>query len=461
MADPLVTEARRTYTILGLIGEGGSGRVYRARMSEGDFHKDVALKMLHEGTPSDTLLARFRDEARILALFRDRAVVSVEPPVQLAGRWCVVMDFVEGQSLAQLLRQQGPLPPTVALEIVAEVARVLRNAYDFPGPRGAPLRLLHRDLKPGNLQVTRSGEVRILDFGSAKASFAHREADTLEEISGTPGFIAPERLDGEETPAGDIYSLGVTLWMLLTGEPSIRRWDDATQAAQELAGDDPSLAAALGVAARMRERDPASRPDAEEIQSTARALANALPGPGLEDWAARMPPRPLADDRMRGQRLTETVGLERRSVSNAGIVTMGLGGIVGSVLVGIVGVAAAIFVVLALGLLGRDDPTVVPKDADVVPPSEPVDWRPVPVPDGMVAVHLRSEPDGAIVWVDGREVGTTPIAGHVMKPGVYTVRMKRHVFDHEQQVVVEEAGSLMWRMTVQNSDFRFYPAAGE
>lgn len=453
MSDPLVTEARRSYTILGLIGEGGSGRVYRARMSEGDFHKDVALKMLHEASPSDILLARFRDEARILALFRDRAVVSVEPPVQLAGHWCVVMDFVEGQSLSQLMRQVGPLPPTVALTIVAEVARVLRNAYDFPGPRGAPLRLLHRDIKPGNLQLTRSGEVRILDFGSAKASFTHREADTLDEISGTPGFIAPERLDGEESPAGDIFSLGVTLWTLLTGEPSVRRFDDAETAAQTLAGDDASLAAALGLAVRMRDREPTARPDAEEVQATARALASALPGPDLEDWCSQMPLRALGEDPLRGQRLTETVGITTSTVvgAQARIVTAGVGTFFGTVTVGLLGILAGVVVILTVVFLGTSSRSAGPR-------LDPVATQTAPVPKGMLGVHLRSTPNGANVFVDGKQVGVTPVVNHALTPGQHVVKMTKGVFESEHRFDISTRGSVHWNVVQGNSDLQFYPA---
>ena len=83
-------ESRR-YHVLGVLGEGGHGKVYRARLeASSGFTKDVAIKMLREQDPSDRLLRRFRDEARILGLLRDRAIVSVDPPIQLAGRWAVV-----------------------------------------------------------------------------------------------------------------------------------------------------------------------------------------------------------------------------------------------------------------------------------------------------------------------------------------------------------------------------------
>ncbi|MCA9566523.1 MAG: serine/threonine protein kinase [Myxococcales bacterium] len=450
MADALTTEAKRSYTILGLVGEGGTGRVYRAHMVDGDFHKDVALKMLHAANPSDDHLARFRDEARILALFRDRAVVSVDPPVHLAGRWCVVMDFVEGHSAGHLLRKLGAFPPRVALEIVAEVARVLRNAYDFPGPRGAPLRLLHRDIKPGNIQVTRSGEVRILDFGSARATFENREADTQEEISGTPGYIAPERLEGIEGPAGDIYSLGITLWCMLTDENTVRRREDPEADAKAIAGTDGALAAALGLAVRMRERDADLRPSAEEVQSTARALASALPGPSLEDWCASMPPRPLEDDQMKGQRLTETLKLEasgstgRTMAMSAGV---GVGSLLALVAVGALGVGAGVLVILAA--LSRGGGSPAPEPGVAVAP-EPMAMR-HEVPAGMIGVHLRSTPEGADVAVDGKSVGQTPLLSWPVTPGTHTVTMTKGRFETERSFDVQKPGTLHWNIMQGNS----------
>lgn len=438
MPEALTSEAKRSYTILGLVGEGGTGRVYRARMVDGDFQKDVALKMLHASTPDDEVLARFRDEARILALFRDRAVVSVDPPVELAGRWCVVMDFVDGHSVGQLLRTLGAIPPRAALEIIAEVARVLRNAYDFPGPKGAPLRLLHRDIKPGNIQVTRSGEVRILDFGSARASFAHREADTQEEISGTPGYIAPERLEGIEGPAGDVYSLGVTLWCMLLDERTVRRRLDPAADAQELAGDDAAIAAALGLAVRMRARDADERPDMDEIQASARAMAAALPGPGLEDWCKQVPPRPLAEDELKSQRLTEKLALTTAGGTRTRTLAFGITTLVGTLLVGLLGIGGGILVFL-LTLSGPSTPTAP------LEPSEPVLVR-APVPDGMVGLDLRSEPEGAQVLIDGELVGTTPMLSHPVEPGRHAFAMKHGRFESDAEILVESPSLVYWNI---------------
>src|SRR5262245_47641725 len=141
------------YRFLSVVGEGGFGKVYRARLetSEG-FHKDVAVKVLSDKDPPKSLLQRFRDEAKILGLVRDRAIVGAEPPIRVGDRWAVVMEYIDGVSLGSLIAQQG-IEPGVAVEIIGEAARALHNAFHMEGPDG-PLQLLHRDIKPDNIQVT-------------------------------------------------------------------------------------------------------------------------------------------------------------------------------------------------------------------------------------------------------------------------------------------------------------------
>ena len=434
-----VSHQKRTYTILGVIGEGGFGRVYRARMRDGAFEKDVAIKMLHERDPEPDLLARFRDEARILALVRDRAVVSVDPPIRLDDRWAVVMDFVDGQSLAKIVRKLGKMPPAVALEITAEIARALDKAYRFPGPGGAPLRLLHRDIKPGNIQVTPSGEVRLLDFGTAWADFGNREATTKSDIAGTPGYIAPERLEGQDGPAADIFSLGVTLWFMLTGEsPGRRRGSDLTNALVELAADDGELAAALALAIRMRDRYEQGRPTAKQVQNEARELVRGMAGPYLDEWATTIPPRPLDDDQLVGQQLTETLqttvtSSDTQTGSMSRTLVYGTGaagvGIIGSIVLGALVGVVIFLVVLGLRSGGSEVPdgtaTVTTEPVPVAPPSPPAK----PVPAGATALDFQSTPAGATVVVDGQQLGVTPLLREPIQDGEHRLTLKKGLFE--------------------------------
>jgi serine/threonine protein kinase len=272
----------RRYKIESVIGQGGFGRVYRAVLeADGGFRKRVAVKVLSGDTDQNlpNLMERFRDEARILGLIQDRAFVSVEPPVRLNGRWAVVMEYAEGESAKALLRHGG-FPPSCALEIVMEVARALSTAYWKPGEDGEPLRLLHRDLKPANLQISASGEVRLLDFGIAKAQFGEREALTTNDWAGTAGYSAPERLEGEDGPEGDVYSLGVVLQVLITrdtplGAGQFKEKNHRTE----------SMGPGLELARKMYDLDPKARPRMRSVEQMCRELLRRSPPPTLREWA--------------------------------------------------------------------------------------------------------------------------------------------------------------------------------
>ncbi len=322
-----MTPPARRYTVLGRLGEGGFGVVYRARLDgPAGFSKEVAIKLLREAEPLPATIARFRDEARIGGLVRNRAIVTVDPPVQLDGRWALVMELVDGVSCATLL-QQGPVPLTVALEIVADVARTLHEVWHQAGPDGAPLQLVHRDLKPANLQITPAGDVRLLDFGIASARF-DRAAHTTRHISGTPDYMAPERLRGESGPATDIYSLGVVLHEMVTGIAPTGSSAPTVDIDAEPAEDRPEDRV-IELARAMRGA-PAERPTASQVEAQCRELRAVLDGPSNRDWAAaHVPPRPVEtrDDRV-GRVLTEgqaTPDRPPRTGSMAVVAVAGIG----------------------------------------------------------------------------------------------------------------------------------------
>lgn len=293
MLPPVKASRTRRIVLRRLLGEGGFGKVYRATIQDqGGYSRDVAIKVLHDAAPPESILQRFRDEARILGLLRDRAIVVAAPPIQIDGRWAVEMELVEGVSLASLHAEHGALPTGVCLEIVSEVARALHIAWHTPGPDGTPMHLVHRDLKPGNILVTRAGEVKIIDFGLAKASFDAREAKSEAGIQGTLGYIAPERFEGgEENEVTDIYSLGVILELLLLG----RRLGPHDKRPGFVPGS--LKAGAIRLASEMCAAVSADRPRARDVERLcAGLLREAGPTESLRDWAERVVPEPATED---------------------------------------------------------------------------------------------------------------------------------------------------------------------
>ncbi len=299
------TTANRQYRILDVVGRGGFGTVYRAELSaSGGFSRQVAIKVLNRDAQDNVDLAkRLRDEARMLGLVRHRAIVQVDGLVKLDNRWAVVMEYVDGSDLFWLMDEAVPVGP--ALEVVAEVASALHVAFTAQTPEGKPLQMLHRDLKPSNILVTPHGEVKIVDFGGARGNFTRREAKTIDVAYGSPGYVAPERLDAIEGPAGDVFSLGFVFLELLAAHHveagELRRKDHDSRVAKlvEKASERaPEAAVALATSMVAWERD--LRPTAKEVEREARNIRSMVKDPWLSEWAetaiARLPKRNVEAD---------------------------------------------------------------------------------------------------------------------------------------------------------------------
>ncbi len=282
----------RVYRLLQVVGQGGFGTVYRAQMEGGaGFVRQVAVKVLNPGTDEQGELGRrLRDEARMLGLLRHRAVVQVDDLVVIDGRPAVVMEYVEGADLGRLM-EGGPLPTRIVCEVGQEVAAALQAAHESMDPvRGQPLRIVHRDIKPANIRITDCGEVKVLDFGVARAEFDQREALTRSLAFGSVGYLAPERHDGVELPAADIYSLGVVLYRALSGSSfgqlSVHpgRHDAGVEAALQTLPEQPR--GLVDLLRRMLAYEHELRPTGSEVRKELRALVTGGQGPWLADWAA-------------------------------------------------------------------------------------------------------------------------------------------------------------------------------
>jgi len=214
-----VPESGGLYDALEVVGIGSYATVCRATVRATG--AEVALKVLNPEHVDDvSFVNRARDEARVLSQLDHPNIIRVFALHDYDGRPVVEMEYVRGVALDRVLRRfPDGLPGGVVLSVGARVAGALEHAYSAPmGPDGAPLHVVHRDIKPGNIVLSVQGEVKVVDFNIAKGEFVGREAKSLYLVAGSRGFVPPERAaGGESTAAIDVYALGLTLFSLLTG----------------------------------------------------------------------------------------------------------------------------------------------------------------------------------------------------------------------------------------------------
>jgi serine/threonine-protein kinase len=257
------------YRIIGLLGRGGMGEVYRA--DDLKLGQAVALKFLPQTFAEDpTRLERFYSEVRIARQISHPNVCRTYDIGEHEGRLFLSMEYVDGEDLASLLRRIRRLPRDKALEIAQQLCAGLAAAHD----RG----VLHRDLKPSNVMIDGRGRAIITDFGLAAPL---QSGENARDVSGTPAYMAPEQLTGKGASVqSDLYALGLVLYELHTGR---RAFDGATlselvrQHAEEAPAPPSSVArnidpAVEKVILKCLEKDPAARP------SSASRVAAQLPG---------------------------------------------------------------------------------------------------------------------------------------------------------------------------------------
>jgi predicted Ser/Thr protein kinase len=287
------------YRLLERIDAGGAGEVWRARDERLD--RDVAVKILGANA-DDAFRVRFADEARRAASVAHPNVVTVFDEGRDGGDSYMVMEYVRGKTLRDVVNDRGPLPAHEVARLVTQVAAALDAAHEAG--------VIHCDVKPANVIVDDQGTAKLADFGIARAARGPRE----HELIGTARYIAPERVAGEPaTERSDIYGLGLVAYELLAGRPPSADMETEDLLRERLDGPPPSLRnARVGVSdsvdlvvRRALARDPQDRYGS--AGGFARELLAATQHGDATGVLASPPPRPLRRGRI--WRIDTTVAL--------------------------------------------------------------------------------------------------------------------------------------------------------
>ena len=266
------------YTLVELLGDGGMAEVYLAH--DNSLDRRVALKVLRERYADDEeFIERFRREALNAASLNHPGIVQVYDRGRTEdGAFYMAMEYVSGGTLKERMKAEGSLDPREAADLASQVAEALAVAHD----RG----IVHRDVKPQNVLLAPSGEAKVSDFGIARAA----SSETMTQanaVLGTLAYMSPEQVRGERVgPASDLYSLGVLLYEMLTGELPYRGEDPIATAMKRLDEEpphpratNPNVPEALdALVVRLLARDPADRhASAASLAGDLRRLRDGLP----------------------------------------------------------------------------------------------------------------------------------------------------------------------------------------
>jgi serine/threonine protein kinase len=304
------------YRLIKQIGSGGMAEVYLAY--DEVLEREVAFKVLdRKHAENKEAVERFRREARSAAsLSHDPNIVSIHDRGHTEdGTYYIVMEHMEGGTLEDLIEREGPLSPQRTTEVALQVARALSAAHE----KG----VIHRDVKPQNILLSKTGEAKVADFGIARAA----SATTMTQagsVMGTVYYISPEQALGENaTPRSDLYSLGVVLYEMLTGELPydaetpvgvvMKHVSGLSRSAREANPEVPEDLDAI--VARLLARDPEERyPDAAILAEDLGAVAESLP----ENAEARETGSAMKERTRRGKRGTRSSASGRKIGTSAG-----------------------------------------------------------------------------------------------------------------------------------------------
>lgn len=285
------------YRLQLLVGTGGMAEVWLAEDERLD--RPVALKVLRESISREhdgDLISGLQREARVIARLQHPNIISVYDAGEFEGRQYLVMEYVEGASLRQLLEARGPMPEAEVLRIGAQIA----GALDYAHRQG----VVHNDVKPENIIVTASGVAKVTDFGVAETVTRTLSPEEARALLGTIAYLAPEVMQGSTPDArADVYSLGLTLYELLAGRLPFVGSSAAAIASQRLAAPAPPVrtfaAVVSGRTDALLSRAVAFLPgerqqDADELRKALEEAAGALSRPTAAQAPVGAPPPPVS-----------------------------------------------------------------------------------------------------------------------------------------------------------------------
>jgi serine/threonine-protein kinase len=379
------------------IGDGAMGRVYRGfDPMVGRFVaiKTVKAEYLTRETRSE-YLRRFRREAQAAGRLAHPNIVSIFD----VGEDYFVMEYVEGITLAELLRYRTALDVVAGLRVLAPVAEALDYAHRCG--------VVHRDIKPANIMVQPDGRPKLMDFGVARLEASAMTSSG--QFFGSPSYMAPEQILGSEiTHEADLFSFAVVAYEALTGKRPYQG-DSITTIIYKVVNEAPALARSVNpelpahfdeAFKRALSKQPSQR------YPTGMEFISALAGEDLEASLSDLVPEPIpeaktpapAPNEVETQAIDLAPARRRRRI-----------------LAWAIPAAAVIALGVEIGLLVGSAPATMPPPADEAPPAAPA-----PALEPLV----QTQPPGAVVWVDQRQVGTSPVSLADLAPGEHGIRVE-------------------------------------